>query len=159
MPVARSSAAFAALLRPIANPRTRSRAAGALAVLLAGVGTLHFLVPERFDLLIPEQLPGSPRFWTLASGVAELAVAAAVALPRTRRVGALAAAGLFVAVFPGNIKMAVDWSDGSAVEQAIAYGRLPLQIPLVLWALKLRGGARPAGAARFGRTGLTTPRA
>lgn len=122
----------------------RSRVAGALAALLAGVGTLHFVVPAQFDVLIPEQLPGSPRFWTLASGLAELAIAAAVATPRTRRMGALAAAGLFVAVFPGNIKMAVDWSDRSATEQAVAYARLPLQIPLVLWALKVRRDTTPA---------------
>jgi uncharacterized membrane protein YphA (DoxX/SURF4 family) len=32
------------------------------------------------------------RFWTYASGVAEVAVGAAVAVPRTRRLGALAAA-------------------------------------------------------------------
>jgi hypothetical protein len=37
--------------------------------------------------------------------------------------------------------MAVDWSDRSVTEQAIAYGRLPLQIPLVLWALKVRRDA------------------
>lgn len=116
----------------------RSRIALGLAALLAGVATLHFVVPEQFDMLVPEQLPGTPRFWTLASGVTELAVAAAIAVPRTRRIGSIAAAGLFVAVFPGNIKMAIDWSDRSAVEQAIAYGRLPLQIPLVLWALKVR---------------------
>jgi len=116
----------------------RSRWAVGLAALLAGVATLHFAVPDQFDALVPEQLPGSPRMWTIASGVVEFAVAAAIAVPRTRRIGSIAAAGLFVAVFPGNIKMAIDWSDRSVVEQAIAYGRLPLQIPLVLWALKVR---------------------
>jgi len=121
----------------------RSRTAGTLAALLATTGTLHFVVPTQFDVLIPEQLPGDPRFWTLASGAAELMIAAAVATPRIRRWGGLAAAALFVAVFPGNVKMAVDWADRSAVEQAIAYGRLPLQIPLVLWALKVRRDASP----------------
>ena len=71
----------------------------------------------------------------------ELACAGAVALPRTRRLGATAAAVLFVAVFPANIQMAVDWRYRSAVDQAIAYGRLPLQIPLVLWALAVRRGS------------------
>jgi uncharacterized membrane protein len=45
-------------------------------------------------------------------------------------------------VFPANVKMAIDWSDRSVAEQAVAYGRLPLQIPLVLWALKVRRDAR-----------------
>lgn len=120
--------------------------ATSLAALLAGVATLHFVVPEQFDVLVPEQLPGTPRFWTLASGVAEFAIAVAVAVPRTRRIGSIAAAGLFVAVFPGNVKMAIDWSDRSVVEQAIAYGRLPLQIPLILWALKVRRAASSAAA-------------
>lgn len=115
-----------------------SLAATGLATLLGGAGVLHFVTPSVYDPLVPEQLPGSARFWTLASGVAELTVAAAVAVPRTRRLGGLAAAALFVAVFPANVKMAVDWSGRSATERAIALGRLPLQIPLLLWAWKVR---------------------
>jgi Predicted membrane protein len=99
------------------------------------------VAPGFFDAIVPEQLPGSARFWTLASGVAEPGVAAAVAVPRTRRCGGLAAAALFVAVFPANIKMAIDWSDRSTAEQALAWGRLPLQVPLVLLALKTRRDA------------------
>lgn len=75
--------------------------------------------------------------WTPASGAAELVIGTAVAIPRTRRVGAPAAAVLFVAVFPANIKMAIDWSTRSAPERAIADGQLPLQIPLVLFALRV----------------------
>jgi uncharacterized membrane protein len=119
-----------------------SRAALALTALLTAGGIGHFVAPQFFDALVPEQLPGGARFWTHASGVAELGVAAAVAAPRTRRLGGLAAAALFVAVFPANVKMAIDWSDRSVAEQAVAYGRLPLQIPLVLWALKVRRDAR-----------------
>ena len=119
----------------------RPRAAIALSGLLVTTGTLHFVAPEYFDAIVPVQLPGAPRFWTLASGVAELGVAAALGLPRTRRAGGLAAAALFVAVFPANVKMAIDWSDRSVFEQALAYARLPLQVPLVLWALKVRRDA------------------
>ncbi|WP_433297251.1 DoxX family protein [Actinoplanes sp. CA-030573] len=108
-----------------------------LAGLLATTGTLHFLVPGPFDSIVPRSLPGSPRTWTYLSGAAELAVAAAVALPRTRRAGALAAAALFVGVFPANVKMAVDWRKAPPARRAIAYGRLPLQIPLVLWARRV----------------------
>lgn len=117
---------------------SRHRTALALAALLGTAGVAHFRKPEFFDPLVPEQLPGGARVWTHLSGVAELAVAAAVAVPATRRAGGLAAAGLFAAVFPGNLKMARDWSTRSAPERAIAYGRLPLQVPLVLWALKVR---------------------
>lgn len=106
------------------------------------MGVLHFAVPSQFDAIVPEQLPGTPRFWTHVSGVAELGIGAAVAIPRTRRLGGLAAALLFVAVFPANVKMAIDHSTRSLPERAIAYGRLPLQIPLVLWALRVRRDAR-----------------
>lgn len=83
------------------------------------------------------RLPGGPRAWTYLSGLAELACATAVANGRTRRAGAPAAAGLFVAVFPGNVKMAVDWRHRPLPQRTIAYGRLPLQVPLVLWALRV----------------------
>jgi len=101
----------------------------------------HFAIPRFYDAIVLHALPGPARAWTLASGVVELACAAAVALPRTRRLGATAAAVLFVAVFPANIQMAVDWRSRPAIDQAIAYGRLPLQIPLVLWALAVRGSS------------------
>ncbi len=121
--------------------RPWSPAAVAMAAFLTGAGVTHFASPAFYDPLVPTQLPGSTRFWVLASGVAELGVAALVAVPRTRRFGGLAAVVLFVAVFPANVKMAVDWSDRSPRERAIAYGRLPLQIPLVLWARKVRRDA------------------
>jgi len=111
--------------------------------LLGFAGTAHFVNPGFFDEIVPHALPGTPRQWTYVSGVAELACAAAVIRPSTRRMGGLAAALVFVAVFPANIQMAVDWRSRPVPEQLAAYGRLPLQIPLVLWALKVRRDARP----------------
>ncbi|WP_059010987.1 DoxX family protein [Streptomyces specialis] len=109
-----------------------------LAALLGAAGVLHFTAPKYFDPLVPRQLPGDARAWTYGSGVAELACAAAVALPATRRAGALASAALFVAVFPGNVKMAKDWSGRGTALRTLGYARLPLQVPLVRWALKVR---------------------
>jgi uncharacterized membrane protein len=123
------------------------RPALALAALLAVAGAGHFAAPAFFDAMIPEALPGEPRTWTHASGVAELGVAAALAVPRTRRLGGYAAAALFVAVFPANVQMALDWSDRSLVERAVAYARLPLQVPLVWWAVRVARPGRP-GAPR-----------
>jgi uncharacterized membrane protein len=108
-----------------------------LAALLTTTGTLHFLVPGPFDTIVPRSLPGSPRTWTYLSGAAELAVAAAIALPRTRRLGGLAAAALFVGVFPANVRMAADWRHAHPAKRAVAYCRLPLQVPLVLWARRV----------------------
>jgi uncharacterized membrane protein len=117
---------------------SRRPGARALAALLTTTGVLHLAVPAPFDAIVPRRLPGTPRFWTLSSGLAELAVAAAVAVPGTRRLGATAAAALFVGVLPANVQMARDWSDRSAAARAVAWGRLPLQVPLVAWALAVR---------------------
>ncbi|WP_369166545.1 DoxX family protein [Streptomyces sp. R28] len=114
-----------------------------LAGLLATAGVAHLAAPRQFDATVPRALPGTPRTWTYASGVAELALAAGVALPRTRKAAALATAAFFVGVFPANVKMAVDWRHRPAPQRAAAIGRLPLQIPLVLWA---RGVAKSAEA-------------
>ena len=129
------------------SSRSRSfRPAGAaLAGLLGVSGVGHFARPGFFDAIVPRSLPGEPRSWTYASGVAELGVAAALAVPRTRRLGGYAAAALFVAVFPANVSMALRWSGRSPRERAIAYGRLPLQVPLVVWALRI---ARPPEGRR-----------
>jgi uncharacterized membrane protein len=122
-------------------PSTPRSAAG-LAALLATAGTTHFLAPRPYDAIVPRSLPGSPRTWTYVSGAAELALAAAVAVPRTRRAGALAAAALFVAVFPANVKMARDWRRRPPAYRAAAYARLPLQAPLVWWALRVARASR-----------------
>ncbi len=116
----------------------RPCAAVLLGALLVGAGVLHGATPGFFDQIVPSVLP-HPRAWTYASGVAEVAVGAAVLHPRTRRRGALAAALLFVAVFPANVQQVLQ-SEGT--ERLLALLRLPLQVPLVLWALAVRRGPR-----------------
>ncbi|MFJ7587795.1 hypothetical protein ACIQZO_10475 [Streptomyces sp. NPDC097617] len=113
-----------------------------LAGLLAGAAVAHAAAPRQFDATVPRSLPGSPRMWTYASGVAELALAAGVAHPRTRRAAALATAAFFVGVFPANVKMAADARHRSPSARAVTLARLPLQVPLVLWARKV---SRDAG--------------
>lgn len=111
----------------------------ALAGMLAGIGTLHLVRPQTFENLVPRSL-GDPRFWVYASGVAELAGAALLANPRTRRAGGWWAAVLFIAVFPGNVKAALDGGMGNfpaPLDTAeVAWLRLPFQVPLVVWALR-----------------------
>ncbi|GAB2924768.1 DoxX family protein [Rhodococcus aerolatus] len=127
--------AVPARLRP-----TPARRAQGLALLLLGAGAAHLAVPAPFDAMVPRSLPGPARRWTQASGVAELVVGAGVAAPRTRPAAALAAAGLFVAVFPANVAMARSWQRSPRVgglATAGAWARLPLQVPLVAWALRV----------------------
>ncbi|MGW0549653.1 DoxX family protein [Streptomyces altiplanensis] len=112
------------------------RSARLLVGLLAAAGAAHIVAPRQFDAIVPRALPGSPRAWTHASGVAELLLAAGIAVPRTRRAGAVAAACFFAGVFPANVKMAYDWRHKPAPLKVLAWGRLPLQVPLVLWAAR-----------------------
>ncbi|MGQ4537779.1 DoxX family protein [Dermabacteraceae bacterium P7074] len=111
-----------------------------MSVALAAMGTLHFAKPEPFDAAIPPELPGDPRFYTHASGVAELGTAALLAAPRTRKLGAVAASALFLAVWPGNFQMLRNaLAEGaSKTKLAILIARLPLQLLLLLQARKVR---------------------
>lgn len=120
-----------------------TRRAFALSAFLGGAGAMHFAVPKFYDAMIPEPLPGAPRTWTYGSGIAEIAVAGAVLIPRTRCAGGLAAALLFAGVLPGNIKMALDArrSDSPAFRLGTIL-RLPMQLPLIGWAMKVRSAAR-----------------
>ncbi len=110
-----------------------------LITILGAAGIAHFVIPNGFDEIVPHALPGTARMWTYVSGTAELAVTTLVAVPRTRRLGGALALVLFLAVFPANIQMAVDWSDHSLGQRLIAYGRLPLQVPLIWLALRVHG--------------------
>ena len=134
--------------------RLRAASPYLLAALLAGAAVTHALRPEFYDPIVPHFLPGPARTWTLLSGVAELAVAAAVAAPRTRRTGALLAALLLVAVFPANLQMAADAH--TTAMRVVAYARLPLQVPLVLWALAVRRGQYSVRSARVARPSSTS---
>ncbi len=109
----------------------------ALAALLGTSGVLHLRRPGIFRPLIPRVL-GDPDPWVLGSGVAELACAATLAVPATRRLGGIASAALLVGVFPGNVTMAVRSrpdARGWAGRPVVAWARLPLQVPLVAWAV------------------------
>src|SRR5271156_6007624 len=113
-------------------------AAYRVAAMLMGIGTVHFLAPQRFDTIVPAELPGSARFYTYASGVAEIATGALLVPRRTRRLAALAAALLFVGVFPANVNMCRLWWNKPWPMRVAALARLPLQIPMIAAALKIR---------------------
>ncbi len=108
-----------------------------IAAMLMGVGTVHFLAPKPFDMIVPAELPGSPRFYTYASGVAEVGIGALLLARGTRRFAALAAVALFVAVFPANVNMVRLWWDKPWPMRIFALARLPLQIPMITAALKV----------------------
>jgi uncharacterized membrane protein len=120
-------------LQQLASPNRAYR----LAALLLGSGVLHFVMPKPYDSIVPVELPGSQRFYTYASGVAELVSGALLVSPRTRRVGALSAIAVFVAVFPANLNLVRLWREKPLVMRLGAIVRLPLQVPMITGALKV----------------------
>ena len=124
-------------------------AAFRLAALMAIAGTLHFVQPSFFDRSIPPVLPGRARTYTHAFGVAAYALSAALAYPRTRRVGATLTAAFYVAVVPAKVQLTVNWlSDENAgtAKKTLAILHLPWQGPLVTEALKARRNAAPGSS-------------
>lgn len=109
--------------------------------MLIGIGVGHFVMPKPFDTIVPAELPGSPRFYTLASGVAEVGIGALMLAPRTRRAAALAAIALYLAVYPANINMCRLWRGKPWPMQLAAYGRLPLQFAMIKQAVDIRRNA------------------
>jgi uncharacterized membrane protein len=108
-----------------------------MGAMLIGMGALHFAAPAPFDKIVPAELPGDARRYTHASGVAEVATGALLLVPRTRRLGALAAIALFLAVYPANLNMVRQWWSKGWPARIVALARLPLQVPMVLQALKV----------------------
>jgi len=111
------------------------------AAMLIAIGLGHFAAPKPFDTIVPAELPGDPRFYTYASGVAEVGIGAMLLVPRTRRAGALAAVALYLAVFPANINMVRLWWDKPLPMKIAALARLPFQVPMIIQALKIRKAA------------------
>lgn len=105
----------------------------ALAALFAAAGVTHFVKPRPYERIVPKPLPAK-RALVHASGVAEVACAAGLLHPRTRRAAGYASAALLVAVFPANVQMAADAVRSRRASTAYKVGtlvRLPLQAPLI----------------------------
>lgn len=110
-----------------------------LVALFAVSGTLHLVAPRPYRAIVPGPLRRHRSTIVLVSGLAELGCAALLAVPATRRLGAWSSAALLVAVFPANVEMALrpprrlpGWA------LPLVWLRLPLQAPLVAWALRYR---------------------
>jgi uncharacterized membrane protein len=118
--------------------RRSSWSALTLAAFLGLAGMMHFARPSFFDAIVPSWMPGSPRTTTYVSGVVEMGAAAMVAVPTTRRIGGWFAAATFVGVFPANVWAALQGGmqglDAPFDSAAVAWARLPLQIPMIWWA-------------------------
>jgi uncharacterized membrane protein len=110
-------------------PLDRTAKSVAAAFLVSGV--VHVLRPRTFEVGMPAWVPEHRRV-IVWSGVAELACAAGLMWPRTRRLAGPASAALLAAVYPANVQMALDASRTSnRALKALTFGRLPLQFPMI----------------------------
>lgn len=107
-----------------------------LAAFFAFTGTMHFVRRRFFEAIVPPPVPARPA--VTISGAAELAGAAALLHPATRRFGRWWLLALLLAVFPANVHMAVnperiDGLDPRRVPRWALWARLPLQPLAMLW--------------------------
>lgn len=113
-----------------------------LIAILTTSGVMHFVRPGPFVAIVPRALPRKAELVAI-SGVAELACAGMLAYPAARAIGGPVTAALFVAVFPANVSMALRSGRRPARYRAVLWLRLPLQVPLILGALRV--GRESAG--------------
>ncbi len=107
----------------------------ALAVLFIVAGSLHFAFPHPYRVIIPPYLP-HPAALVAISGVAEILGGVGLLLEGTRAAAAICLAVLLAAVMPANTYMATAHINFGVVPQWALWLRIPLQIPLILWALR-----------------------
>jgi uncharacterized membrane protein len=105
-----------------------------LAALFAASGALHLVRPDVYETIMPRALPAH-RALVYLSGIAELLAAGGMLHPRTRAAAGVASAVLLLAVYPANIQMALDAR--STRRKVVAWGRLPLQLPMLRTACRV----------------------
>ena len=107
-----------------------------LALAYFAVGIIHLRSPDGFLPIVPDWVP-SPREVVLATGVAEIAGAIGLMIPRLRRAAAWGLAAYAVCVFPANIKHAIEGVaiSGQVLGWSYHAPRLAAQPVIVWWAL------------------------
>jgi uncharacterized membrane protein len=108
----------------------------ALGLTLLVTGSTHFSTPEPFLAMMPPWLPWHLELVYL-SGAAELIIGVGLFSRRWRPAAALAAAALFLAVFPANLHAAVSGAKipNYPASPVYRWARLPMQGVLIGWAI------------------------
>lgn len=104
-----------------------------LAAVFLVAGVLHLTMPEPFLRITPDWvvLPRQVIVWT---GLAEIAGAAGLMVPRLRQAAGIGLALYAVCVFPANIQHAMDWYAASGGGWGWLYhGPRLLAQPVIVW--------------------------
>ena len=104
-----------------------------MSLLYVGAGLNHFLNPRMYIKIMPSYIPWHAALVSI-SGICEIGFALLLLPIATRHIGAWLIILLLLAVFPANVQMAVNYYKTNNPHLLIAILRLPLQIPLIIWA-------------------------
>jgi uncharacterized membrane protein len=121
--------------------RWRERVPWVVAAAFTLSAPIHLAHPTTFTPIVPHFLPLRTEL-VYASGVCELICA--IGLWRRDRWAGIAAAVLLVIVWPANLQDAITAQHGNDLtSQVIEWVRLPLQLPLIWFALQSGMTRRP----------------
>jgi uncharacterized membrane protein len=114
------------------NPSRSHRLLGATFV---AAGSLHFVAPGVYERIMPSYLP-LHRELVYLSGVAEALGGPGMFYGRTRRAAGIWLTLVLIGVWPANLQMLLDARAAGRPRpwQTLLLLRLPLQIPLIVWA-------------------------
>lgn len=123
--------------------------AAGLAAILGASAVQHIRNPEFFFFVIPWSLSTDKggrfgvmtrRDWVRYSAVVEAAAAVGLMVPATRKLTATATAGMFAAFTAGHVSALAHslGPDGKPAQKRFNIIRLPLQLPLIMWAWSIR---------------------
>ncbi len=117
----------------------------ALAAFFSFAGIMHFVIPKRYEAIVPDYVPMSPEAAVFHSGWAELAGGIAVLPPATRGIARWWLIGLLLAIFPANVHMAlkpeeIRGLDLRKVPRWTLWARLPLQFAAIVWVWRATEG-------------------
>lgn len=121
----------------------REHAPTALAALFAASGFVHLARPETYTAIVPRILP-APEAVVYASGAVELVLASG--LFARKGWSGPASAVFLIAIFPAHVQMLLDFQreyGPYSKEAAIAWARMPLQLPMIWAALQANRAAEP----------------
>lgn len=146
---------------------TQTFSAAALSALLMTSAMKHFRDPGFYRPVVPDYLcrdngsapatgaPGAARplavmtrdEWIALSGLVEAGAAVGLLIPATRTATATGVAALFGVFLAGHVD-AIQHAygpGGSSAQRTVHTVRLPLQVPLILWAWSLRSAGGRLG--------------
>ncbi|MGG0889347.1 DoxX family protein [Cytobacillus horneckiae] len=108
-------------------------------LILLGAGVMHFVKEKQFRSIVPKALPFKKAI-VLISGVMEIAFALLLWSRKGQVIIGKLLSLFMIVISPANINMAVKnntYYKGKKLHPLILWLRLPLQIPLIMGALKL----------------------